>query len=77
MKLLLVEDDGVTIDAIKLCMEVYEPSSQVVSAGSGQDAGEGTDFHAIAADRVSITPLQVDLTRYAQMEAVTAWLTNP
>ena len=38
MKLLLVEDDGVTIDAIRLCMEVYEPSSTVISTSSGQDA---------------------------------------
>lgn len=44
------------------------------AAGSAQDAGEGTDFHAVASDFVSITPLQVDLTRYAQMEPVSAWL---
>jgi 5'-nucleotidase len=46
------------------------------AAGSAQDAGEGTDFHAIAGNRVSITPLQVDLTRYPQLEAVSAWLKN-
>jgi 5'-nucleotidase len=46
------------------------------AAGSAQDAGEGTDFHAIAANRVSITPLQVDLTRYPQLEAIGAWLEN-
>jgi 5'/3'-nucleotidase len=44
------------------------------AAGSAQDAGEGTDFHAVASDQVSITPLQVDLTRYAQMEPVGTWL---
>lgn len=44
------------------------------AAGAAQDAGEGTDFHAIAANRVSITPLQMDLTRYSQLEAVSAWL---
>ncbi len=44
------------------------------AAGGAQDAGEGTDFHAIAHNRVSITPLQMDLTRYAQLETVTAWL---
>lgn len=43
------------------------------AAGSAQDAAEGTDFHAIAGNRVSITPLQVDLTRYSQLEAVGAW----
>jgi 5'-nucleotidase len=49
----------------------------VGAAGAAQDAGEGTDFHAVAASRVSITPLQMDLTRYTQLETVGAWLTNP
>ena len=44
------------------------------AAGSAQDAGEGTDFHAIANDRVSVTPLQVDLTSYNQLETLSAWL---
>ena len=44
------------------------------AAGSAQDAGEGTDFHAVAGNCVSITPLQVDLTRYAQMDPIKAWL---
>lgn len=43
------------------------------AAGSGGDAGPGTDFHAVANNRVSITPLLVDLTRYAAMESVSAW----
>lgn len=46
------------------------------AAGGAQDAGEGTDFHAVANNRVSITPLQMDLTRYSQLEAVSAWLVN-
>ena len=46
----------------------------VGAAGAAQDAGEGTDFHAIAKRRVSITPLQVDLTNFAQFDAVQAWL---
>ena len=46
----------------------------VGAAGAGQDAGPGTDFHAVSEKKVSITPLQVDLTRYAQTEAVQAWL---
>ena len=44
------------------------------AAGGAQDAGEGTDFHAAAAGMVSVTPLQVDLTRYAQMQTVSEWL---
>ena len=46
----------------------------VGAAGAAQDAGEGTDFHAAANGMVSITPLQVDLTRYSQMQTVSGWL---
>jgi 5'-nucleotidase len=37
------------------------------AAGDAREAGEGTDFHATAADMVSITPLQVDLTDHANL----------
>ena len=43
-------------------------------AGGAQDAGEGTDFNAIDAGCVSITPLQIDLTHNGQMDAVSTWL---
>ncbi len=46
----------------------------VGAAGKAQDAGEGTDFHAVAHGRASVTPLQIDLTQYAQIDAVRAWL---
>lgn len=36
----------------------------VGAVGAGRDAGPGTDFHAVAADRISVTPLHVDLTRH-------------
>lgn len=48
----------------------------VGAAGKAQDAGQGTDFHAIANNTVSITPLQVDLTQFGQLDAVQAWLGN-
>ncbi len=38
--------------------------------GGQKDAGEGTDFHATALGHVSITPLQIDLTHTAQLEAL-------
>jgi len=44
------------------------------AAGAAQDAGEGTDFHAIANRRVSVTPLQMDLTHFAQLGVVRDWL---
>ena len=51
-----------------------QPVYWVGAAGKAQDAGEGTDFCAISNNRVSITPLQIDLTQYAQLEAVRAWM---
>jgi 5'-nucleotidase len=45
-------------------------------AGSEQDAGPGTDFHAVRAGYVSITPLDVDLTRYEAMEPLASWLAD-
>jgi 5'-nucleotidase len=43
-------------------------------AGAGQDAGEGTDFHAVANGYVSVTPLQIDLTRHGALPTLTDWL---
>jgi 5'-nucleotidase len=43
-------------------------------AGAGQDAGPGTDFHAVAEGFTSVTPLQIDLTRHAALDAVARWL---
>ena len=42
--------------------------------GGEQDAGPGTDFHAVRSLYVSITPIQVDLTRYAELQTVSDWL---
>ncbi|MBK5964246.1 5'/3'-nucleotidase SurE [Thiocystis minor] len=43
-------------------------------AGPEQDAGPGTDFDAVRNGFVSITPLQVDLTRHAALETLGHWL---
>jgi 5'-nucleotidase len=50
------------------------PVYWVGPSGSGQDAGPGTDFHAVANNYVSVTPLQIDLTRHAMLEDVRGWL---
>lgn len=42
--------------------------------GAEHDAGPGTDFYAVAHGRVSITPLQIDLTRYNRLDQVGVWL---
>ena len=42
--------------------------------GAEQDAGPGTDFDAIKNGYVSITPLQLDLTRFERMQSLNDWL---
>jgi 5'-nucleotidase len=44
-------------------------------AGAEQDAGPGTDFHAIRRNFISITPIHVDLTRYQALDQVAGWVT--
>jgi 5'-nucleotidase len=40
----------------------------------GLDAGPGTDFDAVANGCVSVTPLQIDLTRHAFVSDLAEWL---
>ncbi len=42
--------------------------------GKEADNGIGTDFHAIANNYVSVTPLQIDLTKYNEIDKVSDWL---
>jgi 5'-nucleotidase len=51
-----------------------EQAFWIGAAGAAADAGPGTDFHAVANGRVSVTPLQVDLTHGAQSAPVRDWL---
>lgn len=39
-------------------------------AGAAKDGGEGTDFHATAQGWISVTPLRIDLTHPAQLDAL-------
>ena len=50
------------------------PVYWVGSPGPAQDAGSGTDFHAVENDFVSVTPLQIDLTRHAGISPLQDWL---
>lgn len=58
--------------------EAQDPRGRTVywvgPAGAEQDAGPGTDFHALRNDFVSVTPLQVDLTRHSAVEPLREWL---
>ena len=42
--------------------------------GAEQDAGPGTDFYAVNAGFVSVTPLQLDLTWYERINLLKDWL---
>jgi 5'-nucleotidase len=59
-------------------VKTVNPRGQTVywigAAGEAQDAGLGTDFNAVASGRVSITPLQMDLTHSQQIALVKEWL---
>jgi 5'-nucleotidase len=59
-------------------MRAQDPRGRAVywvgPAGAEQDAGPGTDFDTIAQGYVSVTPLQVDLTRHAALPALGGWL---
>lgn len=46
----------------------------VGQAGQPNDGGEGTDFHAVAMNQVSISPIQVDLTKHTQLAEIKDWL---
>jgi len=59
-------------------VKTHNPRGETVywvgAAGSVQDAGKGTDFHAVLHHKVSITPLQIDLTQFSQLESLSKWL---
>lgn len=44
------------------------------SVGQEQDAGEGTDFFAVANNYCSVTPLSVDMTAYQSLDNMKDWI---
>jgi 5'-nucleotidase len=59
---------------IKLTTPRGESAYWIGPAGAAADAGPGTDFHAVDNERVSITPLRMDLTHAAQLPRAREWL---
>ncbi len=59
---------------VKLQTPRGETAYWIGPAGGAADAGPGTDFHAVEARRVSVTPLRMDLTHNAQLAAAKEWL---
>ena len=60
------------------CIAQHDPRGRPIywigPAGAEQDAGPGTDFHAVRQGYISITPIHVDLTRYQALEKVASWV---
>ena len=59
---------------VKLQTPRGETAYWIGPAGGAADAGPGTDFHAVEAGRVSVTPLRMDLTHSAQLARAKEWL---
>ena len=52
-----------------------DPSLYLIGEnGKENDNSEGTDFHAISNNFVSVTPLQIDTTKYSEVKRVRDWL---
>jgi 5'-nucleotidase len=62
--------------AVKALDPNNRPIYWIGPAGAGQDAGPGTDFHAVAAGWVSVSPLKVDLTAHAALATVESWFSR-
>jgi 5'-nucleotidase len=61
---------------VKLKTPRGETAYWIGPAGAAADAGPGTDFHAVEARRVSVTPLRMDLTHNAQLSQVQEWVST-
>ncbi|MCK5686674.1 nitrate- and nitrite sensing domain-containing protein [bacterium] len=52
------------------------PVYWIGASGLEEDAGPGTDFHAIKENKVSITPIQLDMTNYAAFDKIESWVSG-
>jgi len=59
------------------CIKQHDPRGRPIwwigAAGSAQDNGPGTDFHAVTEGYIALTPIHVDLTRYQALDSVSSW----
>ncbi len=65
-------------DSTKAMVQETDPRGRTIfwlgPAPAAADAGEGTDFHALAQGYITVTPLHTDLTRYQQLDNTSQWL---
>ncbi len=61
-------------------VEAKDPRGKTIywvgAAGPEQDAGPGTDFHAVSENYVSVSPIHVDLTKYNSIDVISRWLSD-
>lgn len=57
-----------------------DPRGQVIywvgPPGVEEDAGPGSDFYAVKMQKISMTPLKVDLTHYESVKRLSHWLSS-
>ncbi len=62
------------------CVATSDPRGRPIywigPAGEEEDAGPGTDFHAVRRGFISVTPIHVDLTRYQALDQVAGWVST-
>ena len=55
--------------------DLKDPSLYWIGENGKEAANrEGTDFHAVSNNFVSVTPLQIDLTKYPEINKISEWL---
>ncbi|OGT22925.1 MAG: 5'/3'-nucleotidase SurE [Gammaproteobacteria bacterium RIFCSPHIGHO2_02_FULL_42_13] len=63
------------------CIKQQDPRGHDIywigELGPEADAGAGTDFHAVRAGHVSVTPLRLDWTDFKSFNHVAEWLRDP
>lgn len=61
-------------------IKAYDPRGKPVywvgPPGAEQDAGPGTDFHAVKTGNISITPIHTDLTQYQLLDSMSEWINH-
>jgi len=62
--------------SVQQCDPYGHPIYWVGPPGEAQDAESGTDFYSIEHNQVSVTPLQIDLTRHDSIKPLQHWLSK-
>lgn len=62
--------------AVKASDPRGNPVYWIGAAGLEEDAGPGTDFYAVRDNKVSITPIQLDMTNYTAFEGLKGWVSG-